>query len=194
MRRIHFACGVVIPVLVAGCTPTPQPTPIAPAPTIAAPTLQLMCTPEQGGAAVPCTQAEYDAMLERDKLYDEAKKVLHKYKTEYERVARGGGTASEELLALTAADFMQVTREEFSHGIRFEGGDYETVWVKRLVGESMAGSTVALELCSDSSSVTIMRGDETIGLGRTAEQRVYFAGPSGDLKIVAAQNRQVESC
>lgn len=107
MRRILLACAVVVPVLLAGCTPTPQPAPNTPAPTIVAPTMQLMCTPEEGGPAAPCTQAEYDAMVERDKLYDEAKSVLNQYNAEFERLAREGAPASEEILNYTAGDFTQ---------------------------------------------------------------------------------------
>ena len=112
MRRIPFACAVVVPALVAGCTPAAQPTPSAtPVPTVAAPTLQLMCTPEEGGTAAPCTQAEYDAMIARDKLYDEAKALLAKYKTEYERLVRAGAGASKELLSMTSGPYTQATED-----------------------------------------------------------------------------------
>lgn len=194
MRRILLACAVVVPVLLAGCTPTPQPAPNTPAPTIVAPTMQLMCTPEEGGPAAPCTQAEYDAMVERDKLYDEAKSVLNQYNAEFDRLARTGEPASEKLLSLTAGDFTEVTKEELSHQLRYSNGEVKTVWVKRLVGESKAGSVVAFTMCVDTSSITIMQGDKTVGKGRLAEQRIFFGPTSQGLKIVAADNLQVSTC
>ncbi|MBB1501806.1 hypothetical protein H5397_10295 [Propioniciclava sp. MC1683] len=195
MRRILFACAAVVPALVAGCTPAAQPTPSAtPVPTVAAPTLQLMCTPEEGGTASPCTQAEYDAMIARDKLYDEAKALLAKYKTEYERLVRAGAGASKELLSMTSGPYTQATEDELAERVKFEGGTYRTTAPRRLVGESRAGSVVALELCSDSSTITITKDGEVLGQGRFAEQRYFFGETPDGLKIVAAQNREVESC
>lgn len=194
MRRILLACAVVVPVLLAGCTPTPQPAPNTPAPTIVAPTMQLMCTPEEGGPAAPCTQAEYDAMVERDKLYDEAKKVLARFTAEFENLASEGAPASEELLSHTSGPFTAATKEELSQGFKFTGGDFKTVWVKRLVGESQAGSVVALEACTDSTAVTVVRDGKEVGRGRIAEQRYFFGQTPEGIKIVAADNIEVESC
>ena len=195
MRRILFACAAVVPALVAGCTPAAQPTPSAtPVPTAAAPTLQLMCTPEEGGTASPCTQAEYDAMVARDKLYDEAKTVLANYRQEFERLARSGAPASDTLLSSTAGEFTEAVKREMDEGFRYEGGTFDVVWVKRLAGEAKANSTVALQSCVDRSSISIFKGAQEIGLGKPTEQRHFFAPVEGRLKIVAAQNRAVESC
>lgn len=194
MRRIPTVCVAVVGLLAVGCTPTPAPTPSAPTPTIAAPTLQLMCTPEEGGAAAPCTQAEYDAMIARDKLYDEAKAVLAKYNKEFERVARRGGPASEELLSLTSGKYTEQTRDQLSQGLTFSGGAFETVWVKRAFEEPRDGSVLSLQACTDSTSITIKQGDKTVGRGRRAHQWIYFAPSAERLTIVAAENQAVESC
>lgn len=195
MRRILFACAAVVPALVAGCTPAAQPTPSAtPVPTVAAPTLQLMCTPEEGGTASPCTQAEYDAMVARDKLYDEAKALLAKYNQEFERLARSGEPASKTLLSLTGGGYTEQTRAQLSQGITFEGGSFETLWTKRAFEEPKEGSTLTLLACTDLSSVTLKKGDETLGSGRRAYQWTYFAPTPEGLKIVAAENQAVESC
>lgn len=194
MRRILLACAVVVPVLLAGCTPTPQPAPNTPAPTIVAPTMQLMCTPEEGGPAAPCTQAEYDAMVERDKLYDEAKSVLNQYNAEFERLAREGAPASEEILNYTAGDFTQFTKDEFSHGFEFEGGEFKTVWVKRLMGDSRGGSILALKTCTDTTSITVKQGTKVVGKGRKAEESYFFGNTPRGLAIVAAQNVEVSTC
>ena len=195
MRRILFACAAVVPALVAGCTPAAQPTPGAtPVPTVAAPTLQLMCTPEEGGTAAPCTQAEYDAMVARDKLYEEAKVVLTKYNEEFERLSREGSPASPEILALTSGGYTQMLQEEMSQGFTFDGGEFNTVGIKRWVGPSESGSVLALETCTDSSSITIRQGGKELGKGRVAEERYYFAGTPGSLKIVDGMYEVVESC
>lgn len=195
MRRILFACAAVVPALVAGCTPAAQPTPSAtPVPTVAAPTLQLMCTPEEGGTAAPCTQAEYDAMIARDKLYDEAKAVLDRFYKESERLAREGKPASEELLGQTAGGFTQMTREDYSQGISYEGGEFKIVWVKRLVGENVEGSTLALQACTDTSSISVKQAGKELGPGRLSEQQYFFAETPEGLRIVEANNLEVESC
>ena len=53
---------------------------------------------------------------------------------------------------------------------------------------------MALELCSDSSTITITKDGEVLGQGRFAEQRYFFGETPDGLKIVAAQNREVELC
>lgn len=196
MKRNLFACTMLIPVLLVGCTPGPQPTPppTTPAPTVEPPPQQFMCTPEEGGHASPCSEAEYQAQLARDKQYDEAKRVLAAYNKEFERLAREGATASEELLSYTAGDYTDLSRDEFSQGYRYEGGEFKTVWVKRLVGESQASSVVALRACTDTTSITIMQNGKKLTTGRVAEEEYYFADSTEGLKIVEARNTQVESC
>lgn len=196
MKRILFACAMSVPVLLAGCTPgTPQtPPPSTPVQTVEPPPQQFMCTPEEGGSASPCSEAEYQAQLARDKQYDEAKRVLAAYNKEFQRLAGQGASASEELLSYTGGEFEAQTRDEMGEGFRLEGGESKKVWIKRLVGESLGGSTLALETCVDGTSITIWKGKEKIGEGRISERRYFFADTDTGLKIVAAQNREVESC
>lgn len=194
MRRILFACAAVVPALVAGCTPAAQPTPSAtPVPTVAAPTLQLMCTPEEGGTASPCTQAEYDAMIARDKLYDEAKAVLAKFNEESEALLRAGATASPDLLAMTVGKGTEITAEGHPSGIRWEGGEFRREWVKRLGGQSKEGSVVALELCTDASTVRATDGVDSID-GVISSERFYFAGSEGALRIALIEFKEVPKC
>lgn len=193
MRRILLACAVVVPVLLAGCTPTPQPAPNTPAPTIVAPTMQLMCTPEEGGPAAPCTQSEYDAMVERDKLYDEAKSVLRRYHSLSDPLLRSGQGASPELLDMTRGKGEELTRQALPVGVRWEGGEFRHEWVKRLPGKQKEDSTVALEACTDASTTRVV-GSDSPGPGDIAIERYYFAGEPNDLKLVFIEYKVVEAC
>lgn len=177
--------------------PAPQPiqTPSTPTTPVAPPPQTYACTPEEGGPSHDCTEAEYKAQLERDKLYEEAKQVLNAYNKESDKLARDGSPASEELLSYTAGPFTDVVREEYSHGFSYVGGESKTVWVKRLVGEELLdGSTLALQTCTDTTSVTIMQGNKEVGSGRFSEVWMFFRETADGMEIVAASHLEVEKC
>ena len=88
----------------------------------------------------------------------------------------------------------QFTKDEFSHGFEFEGGEFKTVWVKRLMGDSRGGSILALKTCTDTTSITVKQGTKVVGKGRKAEESYFFGNTPRGLAIVAAQNVEVSTC
>ena len=65
--------------LLAACQPSApgQPTPTSsPSSPVASPTPTFLCTPEAGGDASPCSEAQYDEMKAKDALYEEAEAVF----------------------------------------------------------------------------------------------------------------------
>ena len=187
----RLASTLVVACLLTGCQPAaPTPTPV--------PTYR--CTPEAGGAEFECSQKQYDDMVAKDKLYAEAEAVYRRFLAEDLRIGRAGGVTepTEELLAVATGAFLDDViagyREDKSQGITVRGGDRLLKSLKRLVGVAKAGSSVALGVCVDSSSVEVFRAKRRIGSGLITSDELYFGQAKGVLKILGADGEEVESC
>lgn len=188
--------------LLAGCqpsapgSPTPSTSPTGATPT---PTPTFMCTPEAGGEATECTQAQYDEMKAKDALYEEAEQVYRTFFEESVRLSRAGGATepTSVLRETSAGDYLKNMMEIFSgmhdRGVRARGMDPKLA-VDRLPGRSKSGSVVALEVCIDSRGWSYFRGDEEVTPGRLAIDEVYFARFGETLKMIGADGREAERC
>ncbi len=178
--------------LLAGCTPAQ--------PTLAPPQPSPTCTPEGGGKAYPCSPYYYDQMVAKDKLYTEAEAVYRKYLAEDERIYRAGGVTQPTpvLLETTTgqylADSMRIYRDLHSRHSKAVGGEFKRAWFKRVPGESMAASVVALKVCTDPSTVRIGPNAASSEPGVLAEETGYFARVSGELKLTMARTKVVTKC
>lgn len=176
----------------AGCqqsVPTPAPTPT------------WLCTPEAGGAEFECSQRQYDDMVAKDKLYAEAEAVYRKFLAEDLRIARAGGaeTATPELLATTAGDFLDraldAYRQDRMNGITVKQGDRVVISLERLVGSAKAGSIVALRSCVDATSMQVFKAGKFLGHGLITRDELYFArSVDGGLRIIGADGKEVAAC
>ena len=187
----RLASIIVAACLLTGCQPpAPVPTPVP----------SYRCTPEAGGAEFHCSQKQYVDMVAKDKLYAEAEAVYRKFLAEDIRIARGGGVSepTEELLATATGaflnDLMAGYREDKSQGITVRGGDRMVKTLTRLVGVAKAGSSVALRVCVDSSSVEVFRAEKRVGSGLITSDDLYFGRADGVLKILGADGEEVKSC
>ncbi len=188
--------------LLAACQPSGpgQPTPTSsPSAPVATPTPTFMCTPEAGGEASPCSEAQHDEMKAKDALYEEAEAVFREYFAENIRISRAGGVEepTEVILATTTGaareSVMKAFREFARRGSRARGPD-PTLSVAREPGASRDGSVVAIRACVDASAWAFYKGDDKVSEGRTAEDRVYFSQIGDGLRMAFIEGRWVESC
>ena len=188
--------------LLAACQPSQpgQPTPTSsPSSPAATPTPTFMCTPEAGGEASPCSEAQYDEMKAKDALYEEAEAVYRTFWAENVRISRAGGVKepTEVMLQTSSGQFLdnalEIFRDMASKGLRARGDD-PSIFVARAPGVTRDGSEVALVVCIDPRAWAFYRGEERISEGRTAEDRVYLATRDGSLKLVFVEGRWVKSC
>jgi hypothetical protein len=187
----RLASIIVAACLLTGCQPpAPPPSPLP----------SYRCTPEAGGAEFDCSQKQYDDMVAKDKLYAEAEAVYRKFLAEDIRIAREGGVAepTEQLLATATGafldDVMAGYRDDEAQGITIRGGDRIVKSLARLVGVAKAGSSVALRVCVDSSSVEVFRAEQRVGSGLITSDDLYFGRADGALKILGADGKEVKSC
>lgn len=202
MTRRPAAVVLVALVALTGCQ---APTPSEPPPTrttaaaAPSPTPSPSCTPEAGGASYPCTPAQYAAMKQKDALYAEAEAVYREFHAESVRLSRVGGaaTATDLLKKLTTGSALKGITEVFAsmhrRGVHAEGVDPE-IRISRLPGRSKAGSIVALTICTDSTGWRYLKGDEQVGVGRIANEDVYFSRASGALKLIGVDGREAATC
>ncbi len=197
-----FVATLAAVLLLAGCQPSSpvEPTPSSsPASPSRAPTPTFSCTPEAGGEETPCSQAEYDEMKAKDKLYAEAEAVFREYFAENIRISRAGGVQepTDVLLRTTSGSVLENLMEVFKNmakrGVAARGHD-PTLSVERAAGLSREGSIVALQVCADASGWSFYQGDELVSRGRPAEERVYFRRLDGLLKMSFSEGKWVEKC
>lgn len=187
----RLASTVVAACLLTGCVP-PVPTP--------SPLPSYRCTPEAGGAEFDCSQKQYDDMVAKDKLYAEAEAVYRRFLAEDVRIAREGGVSepTEELLATATGAFLDDVlagyRDDKGQGITIRGGDRIIKSLARLPGVAKAGSSVALRVCVDSTSVDVFRAEQRVGSGLITSDDLYFGRADGVLKILGADGKEVKSC
>ena len=189
-------------VLLAGCQPSApgSPTPSSPPPSATAtPTPTFLCTPEAGGEATECTQAQYDEMKAKDALYAEAEEVYRRFFAESVRLSRAGGTAepTEVLLETSTGDYLANMIDIFTgmreRGVRAKGTDPKLV-ISRLPGKAKSGSVVALKICIDSRGWAFYRGESRVTSGRLAVDDVYFSRLGESLKMIGADGRETTTC
>lgn len=207
MRRLASTTAAFLAaVVLAGCqpaappaTPTSSPT-SEPASTAPVPTPTYLCTPEAGGDEAPCSQLEYDEMKAKDALYAEAEEVFREYFAENIRISRAGGvTEPTEVMIRTTHGFqledsLNLFRSLRARELRAEGSDPVIARIERLVGQSKAGSIVALQVCVDARGWGFYRGKKLVTAGAVAEDDTYFARIDGALKIIGADGRGLDTC
>lgn len=189
-------------VLLAGCQPSApgSPTPSSPPPSpTATPTPTFLCTPEAGGEATECTQAQYDEMKAKDALYAEAEEVFREYFAENIRISRAGGVTepTEVILKTTAGTARESVMAAFRGLAERQSrarGDDPTLKVERAPGISKEGSIVALLVCADGSGWAFYEDGAEVSRGRPAEDRVYFSTVDGAMKMTYIEGRWVKTC
>lgn len=177
--------------LLAGCQPAaPPPTPV---PTYA-------CTPEAGGAEFSCSQQQYDEMVAKDELYAEAEAVYRRFFAEDVRIFRSGGVAepTQTLLETTTgaflSDSMALYRSLKADSRRLEGGEIRLVSIQRRAGVSKESSIVAMTVCVDARSTTVLEHGKKVGPGYLIEDLLYFGRFDGVLKIQGADGQEEGKC
>jgi len=181
-------------VLLTACTAAPQPS--TPAPSATTPTPTFSCTPETGGTAYECSQFDYDQMIAKDKLYAEAEAVYRRFAAEDERLLRAGGVreASQVLLDTTTGPFLKdslsIYRSMLDKKRHLSGGEIKLVSIKRVPNATKQGSIVALQVCLDLSTVTIIENGRTIGAGVDGSDLLYFVREDNKLKILGADGKE----
>lgn len=191
---VALAC--VSALTLAACGPTPPTT----APTTPAPQPTFQCTPEAGGTPAPCSQREFDDMMAKNALYAEAEDVQKKFQAHVDTALRLGGTDSlspalESVVAGPARDTVaDVLRKQKQQGIQFVGDLSKTVFVHRLVGETVDGSDVALAVCTDMRHVRIVQNGQDIGKGPIGLDKLFFKRVNGTLKIWTATTEPDPTC
>lgn len=185
------AIAMMAVALLSACSSTP-----APPETTASPTYN--CTPEKGGAPLPCGPIEYEQAQKRDAHYAEAEAVYRRYWTELDRLTLlEAPTFTPEMAETTSGNFEAAVRTMLSpeYPSQRVQGEASLVRIDRLPGFSRSGSTVALLVCIDARGAKYKRTqhDEPIP-GIAYEMRVYLARVAGVLKLVDVESRDVKSC
>lgn len=189
MRSLYRYGATAVLLSVAACTTAPAPTPTpAPLP------LSYQCTPEAGGVPYACTEIQHQEMLTTNALYGEAERVYRAYTREAVRLYREGAPASEELLGMLHGEIAEQIRHDHPTNIRLVGGEWRIERVDRLPGVSKGASDVALEACTDASSMRRVQDGRDVGPGRTAKERTYFKREGQRLVIVWSEFAVVASC
>ena len=197
------AAILAAPLLLAACQPSQpgQPTPTSsPSSPVATPTPTFMCTPEAGGEASPCSEAQYDEMKAKDALYEEAEAVFREYFAENIRISRAGGVKepTEVMLRTATGEYLKDTLTLFQNlrrnNLRARGDDPRIAKVTRLPGVSKAGSVVALRFCVDATGWAFFDDDRLVTEGIVAEDETHFDRVGGKLRIIGADGRDVEKC
>lgn len=158
------------------------------------------CTPEAGGDPVPCTVEEYTRLEKLNVVYGEANDAYLRFFAENAQLMRAGG-ATEATAVMTettggpylAAQVANLTQMS-SKGIKAVGGDIKLVRIGRSPGASAYGYEVALDVCIDSRSVELVRGNSTVGQGYAYAERVFFRRDGEVLKAWDAEGKQVPAC
>jgi hypothetical protein len=176
-------------IVVAGCSsapPSSEPT--------------FSCTPEDSGTPYPCQQVQYEESIKRVALYVEAEAVYRKYQAEDERIWRSGGVAEatpvmqETLTADALSSALSIYQALKSTNTKLVGGEVNVAWVKRVPKEIGPGMTVALQVCVDSHTASLVsKGEQGEPAGYTSDT-MSFSLESGLMRIQTVSGDEVESC
>lgn len=192
-------CGPAPPLDAPTNRPTSAASPDSP---VAAPTPTFQCTPEAGGASVPCTEDEHDEAAARDALYERADAQYRAYLAEYIRILRAGGARElSPVLKRVLGDSelakraLVQLRQFKSSRIHVTGADPYLAAAVRKPGEAKNDSTLALQFCVDARSLSVYRGSRKVNRLGVSRETVFFrADADGDLVIVAEMFEETESC
>ncbi|MCW5952739.1 MAG: hypothetical protein KIT69_10815 [Propionibacteriaceae bacterium] len=139
-------------------------------------------------------------MKSKDALYAEAEAVYRRYWGEVVRIMRAGGVSSptEVLLQTTDGFHLEYVVTNLAQltddGLVARGEDPTIDWVRRLPGQSKAGSIVALSTCVDATAWGFYADEKLTTPGRVAIDDLYFRRVDGRLKIIGAAGREALSC
>jgi len=195
MPRLTLRVGLAALALatVAGC----QPPAAVPTP---APTPTFTCTPEAGGDAYECSQAQYDEMVAKNELYAEAEAVYRKFFEEDVKTLRRGGIEdpSETLVETTHGDFLADVMGQYrsmkAERALFRDGEFVLAWIRRAPGQAKSGSVISLVTCVDATTTRLFVRGDFVRNGTAARDQFYFGDVEGHLKIVGADGQEVPSC
>ncbi|WP_342371875.1 hypothetical protein PCC79_11390 [Propioniciclava soli] len=179
-------------VLFVGCAPAVEPTP-SPEPS---PVPTFQCTPEAGGEAYACDQAEYEAMVVRDEQYAEAERVYRRAMEIVNALTNSKQPINSELIAITTgsaqADFEKALLDISQDGAEYSGTP-EIEWIRRAPDAVDQGSVVALEVCTSPGDQVVVVDGVPIP-SSTAFERVFFRLEDGQMKMASGQAGEVASC
>jgi hypothetical protein len=158
------------------------------------------CTPEAGGTPYPCQRVQYEESTKRLALYAEAEAVYRKYLAEDERIWRSGGVAEatpmmqETLTGEALASALSIYQALKSTNTKLAGGEVKLAWMKRVPKEIRPGMAVALQVCVDSHTASLVsKGEQSEPAGYTSDT-MNFSLQSGLLRIQSVSGDEVESC
>lgn len=193
MKPMTVAGAVVCwGVLFVGCAPAVEPTP-SPEPS---PVPTFQCTPEAGGEAYACDQAEHERMVARDEQYAEAERVYRRATAVAQELRSQKQLMNDELGSLTTDESRMSFEEALVATQQSDAiweGSSRIEWVRRAPGIANEGSNVALEVCTSPGDLTVTSGDSTATPGTYFEQ-VFFRKEGGTLKMSSSKTSEVESC
>jgi len=139
-------------------------------------------------------------MTAKNKLYTQAETVYRKFLAEDERINRAGGVTKPTpvLLETTTGEYlnnaMAIYRELHRIHASASGGTYRIAWIKRVPGEAMNGSIIALQSCVDASTIRMGAKGTPPRPGLINQLTGYFAQVGPTLKITASQFEKVSKC
>lgn len=191
MRYTRAVTYVLLAACMAGCQPAPTPTPSSPSVVATGPDIEptYECTPEFPSPSpsprpTTCSKDAYDRMKARDTQYAEAERIYRQFHDVDSRLARGDDSGVEGLSQLTSDELSAEIRAAYAADRRerllLRGGSTELVWVRRAQTEK-AGSSLALETCTDSSSAQLIRRGKVIGAGPIVHRVMEFKNIGGRL-------------
>lgn len=161
--------ATILGVLLSACTPSTGP---SSTPTPAVP----MCTPEFGGDAYPCTQAEREQTLARDARYADAERVYREFVrlNTLEYVERRDDPSAElrSLVTSEYADVLAQIRKQSLSQATFSGS-LRVDWVRPTPAEGSRWP-MALLVCLDYRDLDVSFTDGTAGPSGRIANRVDF--------------------
>ncbi|WP_232549482.1 hypothetical protein [Propioniciclava soli] len=179
-------------VLLVGCTPAGGSTP-SPEPT---PEPTFQCTPEAGGEAYACDEAEHERMVARDEQYAEAERVYRRAMETANDLLIAKEAMSDGLRDLTvgaAQEDLEKTLLEASRSDVAYSGEMEIEWV-RPTNIADRGSDLALEICSSPGTQSFTANGETTAIASYVLEDVFFTKTDGGIKLSSIKGAEVEEC
>ncbi len=192
MRTLLARATLSAIVLLVGCTPTaPAPGPTSPA---APPTQSYYCTPDGETSGAPCSKEEYDAQLERDRLYEEAESVYRKLTAAEQELFRHGAPADESVLRYVTGQARDTVVQAHESELRLVDGEARIVWIKRNPDEAKAESTVSMVACIDNTAALSAMPGEAARPGGHAREYMFFVNSGDGLKVTLFEYEVVDAC
>lgn len=192
MRRVTVGAGALLlcGLVLSGCVQTPEP---SPTPT---PERTFECTPEAGGDAYPCDQTEYDRMNARLDQYREAERIYRRVTEITFALLAEKKPMSDELRALVSGSYEDGLAQELVDAQSSKAaysGQPTIAWIYRAPDIANEGSVIAIEACSEVSSLRVTLDGVDIPLPATQEQ-LFFTVKEGSLLLTSSKVAEVEKC